>query len=362
MTPKIEPSSNARMDNSLGLSEAGTKGRNDTVEAIRQGLPWVMQSYQRWMGVYQRSASACRGPDVTAAASKVYPSRMLNRRDFVFTSLAFSASAFAVPPSSAKPRFAHRQANIVVTPGQSVFEFATHIPGLSGIELQVIWKGQDVGDFSNSLAAGYKADSKRWGIDIPSIAGVWKPGEKIFDAPVAEKAIANAIRTAEFLNARVILIALYNDNCPRMEDEASYAPVVALLQKLAPAAMAAGVSLGLETSLSPADEKKLLTMVGSAAVRSYYDTTNCESYHPGEAISGIEIMGPRIVQCHFKNGDQLLEAPNSPVDWRAAVKALHAIHYNGWYVFETNHSSPEQCIQATTENIKFITSQVLEKI
>jgi len=312
------------------------------------------------MGVYQRRPSPCACV-VTIAAPKVYPSRMLNRRDFLYTSFAFSTSAFASPPAATTLRFAHRQANIVVTPGQSPFEFATHIPGLNGIELQVIWKGQDIGDLSNSLATGYKAESKRWAIDIPSIAGIWKPGEKIFDMPVAEKAITNAIRTAEFLNARVILIALYNDNCPKMDDESSYAPVVDLLQKLAPMAASANVSLGLETSLSPSDEKKLLTLINHPAVRSYYDTTNCEGYHPGEAVPGIKLMGPRIVQCHFKNGDQLLEAQNSPVDWRAALKALNAIHYSGWYVFETKHSSPEQCIQATTENIKFVTSQVLQK-
>jgi len=282
---------------------------------------------------------------------------MLNRREFLYTSLAFTTTAFAAAPTSPL-HFAHRQANIVVPPGMSVFEFATHIPGLNGIELQVIWKDQDLGDFSNSLGAGYKAESKRWNIDIPSVAGIWKKGEKIFDTPVAEKAITNAIRTAEFLRARTILIALYNDNCPVMTDESSYVPVVALLQKLAPMAASANIHLGLETSLLPTDEKKLLTLVNNPAVGSYFDSTNTETYHPGQAIPGIELLGPHIVQCHFKNGDKLLSAPDSIVNWPAAIKALTQIPYRGWYVFETKHTTPEQCIQATTENIKFITNQV----
>jgi len=282
---------------------------------------------------------------------------MLNRRDFLYTSLAFTTTAFAATPISPL-HFAHRQANIVVPPNMSVFEFATHIPGLNGIELQVIWKDQDLGDFSNSLATGYKSESKRWNIDIPSIAGIWKKGEKIFDIPVAEHAITNAIRTAEFLGARTILIALYDANCPVMTDESSYAPVVTLLQKLAPMAASANVYLGLETSLLPTDEKKLLTLVNNPAVGSYFDSTNTETYHPGQAIPGIELLGPHIVQCHFKNGDKLLSAPDSIVNWPAAIKALTQIPYRGWYVFETKHTTPDQCIQATTENIKFITNQV----
>jgi sugar phosphate isomerase/epimerase len=281
---------------------------------------------------------------------------MMNRREFAAATLAFTAAstrAFALVHS--RPlRFAHRQANIVVTPGMNLFEFATHIPGLNGIQLQVIWKGADLGDMSNGLAAGYKRDSKRWGIEIPSVAGIWKKGQKIFDKPVAEAAIANAIRTAEFFGARVILIALYNDNCPKMDDESSYAPVVSVLQKMAPMAASGNISLGLETSLAPTDEKKLLDLVGNHAVRSYFDATNTNTYHPGDAIPGIEILGPRIVECHFKNGKDLLEAKDAIVNWPLDIATLKKIHYPGWFVFETSHTSPEQCIQATTENIQFI--------
>jgi len=309
------------------------------------------------MGVYQRSTPQRSRPHPSTPQTSTKRSILIpmNRREFLYTSAAFTtATAFAAPPLPL--RFAHRQANIVVPPNMSVFEFATQIPGLNGIELQVIWKDTDLADLT--LAADYKRQSQRWKIDIPSIAGIWKKGEKIFDTPVAERAITNAIRAADFLSARTILIALYDANCPVMSDESSYAPVVTLLQKLAPMAASANVRLGLETSLLPTDEKKLLTLINHSAVGSYFDSTNTETYHPGQAIPGIELLGPHIVQCHFKNGDKLLSAPDSIVNWPAAIKALTQIPYRGWYVFETKHTTPDQCIQATTENIKFITTQI----
>jgi L-ribulose-5-phosphate 3-epimerase len=281
-------------------------------------------------------------------------SRMMNRREFLAVSSAF-AVAPALLAETPPLRFAQRQTNIVVPPDAKMFDFATRIPGLNGLELQIIWKGNNLGDFSNSLAAGYKADSKRTGIDIPSISGIWQKGESVFDTPVAERAINNAIRTAEFFGARTILIALYTKNCPVMNDPASYEPFVALLQKLAPTTH---VQLGLETSLSAIDEKKLLTLVDRKNVRSYYDAANEQMYHPGEAIAGIGILGPRIVQCHFKNGEALLSAPDSTVDWRADLAALKRIHYAGWFVFETTHPTPEQCIAATAANIAFIKQQM----
>jgi sugar phosphate isomerase/epimerase len=286
----------------------------------------------------------------------------MDRREFLFTSLAFSTTALAAQPQPPPLRFGHRQANMVTAPGQDVFDLASHIPGLSGVELQMIWKGQDLSDGLSekaSPAAAFKDSSHRNSIIVPSIAGIWKPGETIFDLPVAEKAITNAIRTCEFFRAQTILIALYNANCPDMSDEKSFGPVVTLLQKLAPRAASANVRLGLETSLTPTDENRLLALVDRPALRTYYDITNEEDYHPGVGVPGIEILGPRIVQCHLKNQDRLLTELPSKVDWVAAFKAFKKVHYNGWYVFETKHATPERCITDTQANIAFVRSQLL---
>ena len=139
-----------------------------------------------------------------------------------------------------------------------------------------------------------------------------------------------------------------------MDQEQSYGPVVAVLQKVSGAARDAGVTIGMETSNTPADDLKLLELVDRPNVRVYYDLYNVEQYHPGNAIPGLQVLKTRIRQVHLKNEDRLLEEPGR-VHWADAVKGLAAIGYAGWFVFETSHSGREQCMDATQKNIAFVT-------
>jgi hypothetical protein len=66
----------------------------------------------------------------------------MDRREFLFPSLAFRSNAIAFQGMASPLRFAHRQANMVTSPGQDVFELASQIPGLSGVQLQMIWKAR----------------------------------------------------------------------------------------------------------------------------------------------------------------------------------------------------------------------------
>ena len=136
-----------------------------------------------------------------------------------------------------------------VKPGPEVFDVAKRIPGLSGVELQMHFKGTTLWD--RETLEGYKSGAKNAGIEIPSLAGVWTHGVSILQTGPAEEQLRKAIQAAETIGARVILVAFFKQNCPNMEDEASYGPVVTLLQKVAPMAAAAGVTLGLEDLAQP---------------------------------------------------------------------------------------------------------------
>ena len=144
-------------------------------------------------------------------------------------------------------KFGHRQANMAHEPGPSVFELANRIQGLRGIELQVIWKGQDLGDRQTALS--YKKMAHDWGLQVPSIAGIWAAGQTIFQTEVARRVLERAIRAADLLGASVILVALFDKNCPRMDDSNSYADPVTLLQQAAPMASDAGIVLEMDGNL-----------------------------------------------------------------------------------------------------------------
>lgn len=279
----------------------------------------------------------------------------MRRRQFLFSSLSvamLASTRHAVAAAALK--FGHRQANMVSEPGAAVFDLARQIHGLSGLELQVHFKGSTLWD--PETLRGYQRAAERTGLAIPSLAGVWPAGANIFQ-PTAEENLRKALRAAESLGAATILVACFEANCPRMDRENSYGPVVALLERISGAALDAGVTIGMETSLAPADDRKLIDLVDRRNVRVYYDLDNVERYaHTGQAVPGIALLGNRIRQVHLKNEDRLLEQPGR-LNWADAVKGLAAIGYMGWFVFETTHAGPEQCIDATQKNIEFVTSQ-----
>ncbi len=277
----------------------------------------------------------------------------MHRRQFLLASL--SAVVAGARRSAAAPtlKFGHRQANMVKEPGPAVFDLAKRIRGLSGVELQVFFMGTTLWDEETRL--GYQRAAERTGLSIPSLAGVWPPGASLLQ-PSAEENLRKAIRAAEWFHAPTILVASFEKNCPVMDQEQSYGPVVALLQKVSGPAADAGVTIAMETSLAPADDRKLIDLVNRTNVRVYYDLDNVEHFgHTGQAVPGIAVLGRRIRQVHLKNEDRLLEQPGR-VNWAAAVKGLAAIGYTGWFVFETSHSGPEQCVEATGKNIAFVTS------
>jgi L-ribulose-5-phosphate 3-epimerase len=276
----------------------------------------------------------------------------MQRREFLNLTLP-AALAATRAAAATRLKIGHRQANMVDKPGPEVFEFARRIPGLSGVELQIQYKGTTLWD--RATASEYKRAAEKTGLQVPSLAGIWKPGATILQPQPAEEHLRKAVEAADFFGSAVILVAFFEENCPDMSKESSYGPVVSVLQKVAPMAASAGVTLCMETSLSPVHDAKLIDLVKSPSVRVYYDLDNCERFgHKGQAVPGLKTLGKaRIRQVHLKNEDRLLEQ-SGRVDWAAALKTLKATGYDGWFVFESSHSGPEQCIEATTGNIAFI--------
>ena len=276
--------------------------------------------------------------------------------------LLAAAAALAVPARGndrqrVPLKIGHRAASMKMVGDFEVFRVARQIPGLDGVELQIARGEPNLWDLD--AVRRYKKEAHRWGLQIPSLAGVWGPGVSIRTSPVAGIQLMKAIRAAELLGSHVILVAFFRDNAPNMGQESSFGPVVQLLREAAPIARDAGVVLGLENSLSPADNVKLIDVIAEENVRVYYDLFNMDYYgHKGLAVPGVKLLGKeRICQIHVKNEERLIEEPG-PIDWRAAFAACNEIGYEGWYVFESRHSGKEQLISATTKNIEFLRSQV----
>ena len=257
-------------------------------------------------------------------------------------------------PESLKIGIRAASMKMVGTP--EVFQAAARIPGIRGVELQTTAGKVNLRDDDNVQL--YKRAAQRWGMQIPSLSGIWDRGVKIHSPGAAESILAS-IRAAEMLGAGVILAAFFRSDAPDMNDEASYGPIVSMLQGVAGRATDAGVVIGLENSLSPADNKKLVDLVDHSGVGVYYDLHNMDFYRHGpEAIPGIELLGKkRIAMVHVKNGKDLIEQPG-PIDWPAAFRTFRQIGYDGWYMYESSHANIEDCIEDTKKNNLFLQRQL----
>src|ERR1035441_10051817 len=140
----------------------------------------------------------------------------MHRRQFLLGSFAAAAGATALRGAAAALKFGHRQANMVDDPGPNVFDLAKQIHGLSGVELQVYFKGTTLCD--QPTLAAYQRAAERTGLTIPSLAGVWPPGATLLQ-PTAEENLLNAIRAAESVHATTILAACFEQNCPNRSEE-----------------------------------------------------------------------------------------------------------------------------------------------
>jgi len=249
-----------------------------------------------------------------------------------------------------------RAATMKMVGDNRVIQAAAGMPGILGVELQVTAGARNLHDLD--VVRQYKQESDRWGIRIPSLAGLWDKGVNIAN-PKAPENLQLAIRAAELLGSRVVLAAFFQESAPDMNREESYAPVVANARKAAQAAADAGVIIGLENSLSPADNRKLIDLIGHPAVKVYYDLFNMTTYgHKDEAVPGVKLLGrERICAVHVKNGNKLIEDPG-PIDWPAAFAAFNEIGYDGWFTFETAHKNLAACVADTARNTAFLTKHL----
>jgi L-ribulose-5-phosphate 3-epimerase len=279
---------------------------------------------------------------------------MQDRRQFLLSAVsaaaAGSASAIAAWAAQSPIKLAHREGNMLRTSSPAVYELAAKIPGISGIEVQTtrsnLWERETV--------LAYKREARRWNIRTVSMGGSLPTGGTILKTGPAEESLRKTINAGEILGADVVLVPGFRETCPKMDDEASYGPVVELLKKLAPVAEDAGITLGLELSLTTDEYVKLLGLVAHPAVRAYWDATGTESMvHNGEGIKGIETIGAKICQMHLKNGNKLMEEPGL-VDWSKAWPAIKKSGFEGWFAFETQHASPEACVEESKKNVAWV--------
>jgi sugar phosphate isomerase/epimerase len=200
-----------------------------------------------------------------------------------------------------------------------------------------------------SIQARYLAAAKQRGIALSGTCLDILHVDHLKDNSRAQKWVADSIPITANLKAEVVLLPFFGKASLTNHAEMDY--VAGVLKELAPEAEKAGVTLGLEDTISAEDNVRIMERAGSPAIKVYYDVGN--STGGGfDVVKEIRWLGAqRICQMHLKDNPHYLG--EGSIDFRAVMKAITDIGFEGFANLETD--CPSKSIENDmTRNLKFI--------
>jgi len=149
---------------------------------------------------------------------------------------------------------------------------------------------------------------------------------------LGQKWVADGIPITQKLNAKVMLLPFFGKGALSTKEEKDY--VGDVLRELAPEAEKAGVTLGLENTISAEDNVRIMERAQSKAVLVYYDVGN--STNGGfDILKEIRWLGKdRICQMHLKDNPYYLG--EGRINFPAVLKAIGEIGFSRFANLETD--------------------------
>ncbi|MBE7464427.1 MAG: sugar phosphate isomerase/epimerase [Planctomycetes bacterium] len=226
----------------------------------------------------------------------------------------------------------------------------------SGVVEALLRPGEESGAWGGSEGRlAYRERAARRGVPIASIClGFLNALPLGGQGARAERALAlldAGIDWAVDLGAEAILVPFFGLATLRTPDDAER--LATRIRRLAPKAEAAGVTLGLESTLSAREVLALLKAIDSPRVGCYWDTGNsvAQGADPAEEI---RLLGARIVRVHLKDrmrtgADRMLG--EGQVNFPQVAFELRRSGYRGPLVLETPKGS--DAVEAARRNLAF---------
>jgi L-ribulose-5-phosphate 3-epimerase len=265
----------------------------------------------------------------------------MTRRTFLQSTAAVAAGSGALLAARPKIEIGVTDWNLGQTGKLEALALAKKI-GFSGVQVSL---GRKITDNRLPLAdpevqARYLAEVKTQGIPINSTCLDILHTNCLKNDALGKKWVADSIPITKKLNAKIVLLPFFGKCALATHDEMDY--TADLLKELGAEAAKAGVVLGLENTLSAADNLRIMDRAKSPSVLVYYDVGN--STHAGfDAPHEIRELGrKRICQFHFKDNPHYLG--EGKVDMVAVLHAISEIEYRGYADLETD--SPSKDIEA----------------
>ena len=242
---------------------------------------------------------------------------------------------------------------------------------LEGIQVSVGRAPEDIPLREHSVRERYLELGRQHEVTFHSIAA----GGLLNDFALATEPrsavwVIDAIEAAVALGASNVLMAFFGNGDLRFKDAAgefvnqsdgefaSYqldeekvTSVVNTLKEIVPRTQDTGVALGLENTITAAQNLEIIDRVGSEWLQIYYDVGNStgNGYDvPGELRT---IGNSRLCEVHLKDWNTpLLGSADGMVNMPAVAAVLDEIGYDKWLVLETS-GREDQFLEDTRANV-----------
>lgn len=253
-------------------------------------------------------------------------------------------------------------ADIMILKRQKIGAFQlTKDLGADGVEVDMGGLG-DRETFDNKLAIDsvreqFLAKSKELNIQICDLAMTGFYSQSFAQRPTALKAVQDCINTAKLMGVKVCFLPLGVQGDLVKNPELRPA-IVERLKAAGKMAEAAGVVIGIETSLDAKSELQLLKDVGSSAIKSYFNFANAVKNNR-DIVQELKILGKaNIVQIHCTNDDGVWLQNDPKIDMKQIKTTLDKMGWSGWLVIERSRdaSDPKNVKKNFTANTTYVKS------
>jgi L-ribulose-5-phosphate 3-epimerase len=225
----------------------------------------------------------------------------------------------------------------------SAFQLTKEI-GADGVEVDMGGLGQR-DTFDNKLAdpkvrQEFLDKARGLNLEISSLAMSGFYAQSFAERSGAERMAQDCIDTMSAMKVKVAFLPLGVRGDLVKFPELRPA-VVQRLKAIAPRAEKAGVIIGIETALDAASEKKLLDVVGSPAIRSYFNFANALQNGRNLHCELRTLGRHRICQIHCTNKDGRWLQNDPQIDLPAVKRTLDDMNWSGWLVIERSRDAKD---------------------
>jgi sugar phosphate isomerase/epimerase len=213
----------------------------------------------------------------------------------------------------------------------------THAIGADGLQLDMGSLGKRV-TFDSKLGnpverKRFLDEARKYNLKICSIAMSGFYAQSFAERPTVPQMVKDTLNTMGHLGVKVAFLPLGINNDPNKFPELR-PMIVERLRWAGTLAQDAGVVIGIETSLSAAEEVKLLDEIGSPAIKISFNFAQALK-HERDLIEELKTLGKdRICQIHCTDTDGVWLENNTRIDMPEVKQALDKMGWSGWLIIE----------------------------